>query len=158
MRNLCLTLSRFAVSAWVGAACLFVLTTLMEVHSPKLDSVTKAELVTLRFPVYYMFAFGLTATAFITAVCWSSAVSKLKRWSSLSLLLLILTMTVIDYIWIYKPLEQMTAAVQQARPATFVSLHKASKWINTVQICLSLAAALVICWPIPQFAGSAPQK
>jgi len=135
-----------------------VLTTLREVHSPKLDSITKAELVTLRFPVYYMFAFGLTATALITAVCWSPTVSKLKRWSSLSLLLLILTMMFIDYIWIYKPLEQMTAAVQQARPATFVSLHQASKWVNTVQICVSLVAALVICWPVPRSADPIPQN
>lgn len=158
MRNLCLTLSRFAISAWVGAACLFVLTTLKEVHSPKLDSVTKAELVTLRFPVYYAFAFGLIAAALILAAFHAPNASKVQRSVSLAILALILALTVIDYVWIYRPLEQMTAAVQQARPATFVSLHKASKWINTIQICLSLAAALIVCWPASKPANDQPQE
>jgi hypothetical protein len=147
VRNLCLTLSRFTIAAWVGAAALFVVTTLSEVHSPNLDSVAKAELAVLRFPAYYMFAFGLVAAALILSACWPTTVSKLKRWTASSLLMLILILTGIDYVWIYTPLVQMTAAVDEARPAAFVSLHETSKWINTSQICVSIVAALTVCWP-----------
>jgi len=149
-------LSRFAISAWVGAACLFVLTTLREVHSPKLDSVTKAELVTLRFPVYYGFSFGLLAMALIMALCWSPIVSGLRRWTTLGLLSLILVVTAVDYIWIYKPLEKMTAATDEARPAEFVVLHQASRWINTGQVSASALAALIVCWPVSSSADRSP--
>ena len=147
MRNICLTLSRFAISAWVGAACLFVVTTLKEVHSPQLDSVAKAELAVLRFPVYYMFAFGLVAVAVVTFAAAPHSISKVRRILSVGIAALVLLLTTIDYFWIYQPLAGMTAAVQEARPAEFVALHQASKWINTTQICISLVAALLLCWP-----------
>ena len=149
MRHLCLTLSRFALSAWVGAACLFIVTTLQDVHSPDLDSVDKAEIAVQRFPVYYNFAFSLLGTALVLAVCGLHRVTGLRKYTILLLVLLPVALTAIDYVWVYKPLEAMTANVEQARPAQFVDLHSASKWINTVQVSASVIAALALCWPLP---------
>ena len=154
VRNPCLTISRFAMSAWVGAACLFVVTTLLEVRSPKLDSITKAELAVLRFPVYYLFAFSLISTALVFGMCSLRSMSPRRRSFAMSFVLTALVLTVADYIWIYKPLEAMTAIVDQSRPAEFVSYHKASKWINSLQITVSLAAAIAICWPMAQRADT----
>ncbi|MEZ6132107.1 MAG: hypothetical protein R3C59_25890 [Planctomycetaceae bacterium] len=141
-------LSRFAMSAWVGAAALFVVTTLREVHSPQLDSATKSELAVLRFPGYYMFAFSLVAAALVFGLCASPAVSKFRRRTTLSLVGIVLVLTAIDYEWVYGPLAHMTAAVEEARPASFVNYHRASKWLNTAQVSLSAIAALLMCWPV----------
>ena len=150
MRSLCLTISRFAISAWVGAASLFVVTTLKEVRSPQLDSVTKAELAVLRFPVYYTFAFSLIAVALVLAAASLQSISPRRRWGAISLVLFAFLLSVVDYVWIYKPLEAMTAIVDQSRPAEFVTYHRASKWINSVQVSVSAVAALAICWPVPE--------
>jgi len=147
VRNLCFTLSRFAISAWVGAAALFVVTTLREVHSPQLDSATKSELAVLRFPGYYMFAFSLVTAALVFAVCGAGAMGKARRWISIGLVGLVLILTGVDYLWVYQPLAEMTAAVEEARPASFVDYHRASKWLNTAQVSLAAIAALVMCWP-----------
>ena len=90
VRSLCLTISRFAISAWVGAACLFVVTTLKEVRSPQLDSVTKSELAVLRFPVYYTFAFSLVVVALILAVCSLQSMPARRRWVAISSVLIAL--------------------------------------------------------------------
>jgi hypothetical protein len=57
MKSLCLTVARFAVCAWVGAAALFVVAGVREVTSQQLDSMSRDVLVPLRFGLYY--AFGL---------------------------------------------------------------------------------------------------
>ncbi len=142
MRHLCLTLSRFAMAAWVGAACLFIVTTLQDVHSPDLSSVAKAEIVVRKFPIYYGFGFGLLITAFVLSLAGK------RHWFVCGLVAVPLLLTAADYLWIYRPLETMTVAVDQARPAEFIDYHNASKWINTVQVSASVIAALVVCWPV----------
>jgi hypothetical protein len=147
VRNLCVTISRFALAAWVGAAVLFIVTTLKEVRSPLLDSVTKANLAVMRFPVYYAFAFLLLGAGILSAAYGMREASKCKRWVALSLILFALLLTAIDYIWIYQPLAKMTAAVHEARPASFVNYHRASMWINIAQLGVSTVAAFVVCCP-----------
>lgn len=148
MRNLCLSLSRSCIAAWVGAAALFVVTTLKEVRAPQLDSTTKAELAVLRFPGYYQFGFGLIIVALLLSMAWPTSVSRVKRYSVVSLLVAGLLVMCADYFVVFQPLLEMTAAVDQARPANFVQYHEASKWLNTVQVTLSAAAALLLSWPM----------
>ncbi len=148
MRSLCLTVSRFALSAWVGAATLFVVTTLREVQSPNLTSPTKAHLAALRFPPYYALAFSLIGVALLCAMVGLRSAGRWRQVSAVSLIALALLLTTADYHWVYKPLEQMTAAAEQSRPANFVSYHHASKWINAVQVTVSMIAALTVCWPV----------
>lgn len=153
-QKLCLATSRFAISAWVGAACIFIATTLRDVHSTTMDSVAKAELAVQRFPVYYNFAFALLGAAFVLGICGLIKATAQRKAVTIQLLLLPLVLTVIDYLWVYRPLESMTVSVHEARPAQFVTFHTASKWINIVQVSASVAAAIAVCWPIEQNTGS----
>ncbi len=153
MRNLFLTLSRFAVAAWVGAACLFVVVTLQDVQSPDLSSIEKARVAVQRFPIYYQFAFGLLIPGILLATIGLSRSDGKRCWPVRILVLLPLLLVTADYFWIYLPLETMTAATDEARPATFVDYHKASKWINAVQVSASLIAAVALCWPLPRRSG-----
>lgn len=147
MRNLAIAISRGAYSAWIGAACLFVVITLQDVQSPDLSSIEKARIAVQRFPVYYQFAFGLLVVGFVLS--FAGANSRRGRRSLLAQCLLALPLLVVtvDYFFIYLPLEEMTAATDDARPASFVSYHKASKWINAVQVLTTLVAAVVLCLP-----------
>ena len=86
MRKFCLTMARLAVPAWVGAASLFVMTTLAEVRSPDLDSIAKSHLAVLRFPLYYLFAFTLLVTALVCFTLAAGSVPPVRRRVALSLL------------------------------------------------------------------------
>lgn len=84
------------------------MTTLQEVRSPQLDSVTSAQLVVLRFPVYYVFAFTLVGTTLVLSTFGLQAATSRRRYFSFVLVMLV---TVVDSVRIYKPLETMTVAV-----------------------------------------------
>lgn len=154
MRHLCLMLSRLTTAAWVGAACLFIVTTLQDVHSPELSSVDKAEIVVRKFPIYYRFGFGLLIPALLLAVAGQPLFSGKRRWLIGGLVFFPLLLLGADYVWIYEPLETMTAAVDRARPAEFIDYHSASKWINTVQVTSAVVATVAVCWPVNQQKGA----
>jgi len=147
MRNLAIAISRVAYSAWIGAACLFVVITLQDVQSPDLTSIEKARIAVQRFPVYYQFAFGLLIVGFVLSFAGVSSRRERRSLLAQCLLALPLLVVAIDYFFIYLPLEEMTAATEDARPASFVNYHKASKWINAVQVITTLVAAVVLCLP-----------
>ncbi len=152
IRNLCLTISRFAVAAWVGAAVLFVVTSLMEVLSPELDSTTKTALALLRFPAYYACGFVLLITALIGGLVTcrtSDAVGRATK-IAVGLLTVALLLMLADYIWIYGPIVSMIEIPQAARPANFQDYHKASMYINTADVGLCFVAALLLCRPTNQ--------
>ena len=58
----------WALVAWVGAAILFVVTSVREVQSTDFDSNTKDHLALLRFPAYYLFGFTLVPVASVGAI------------------------------------------------------------------------------------------
>jgi len=147
MQNLCLTAARFAIASWVGAACLFVVIMLQDVQSPDLSSIEKARIAVQRFPIYYRFAFGLLIPAFLLTGIGTTNSGGKRRWTIRVLMLLPLPLITTDYFWVYLPLEEMTAATNQARPARFIAYHQASMWINAVQVSASFIAAVGICWP-----------
>ena len=149
MQNLCLTILRFAIAAWVGAAVLFVVISVREVGFPRFDSETKSELALLRFPAYYACGFTLVATALISGLIASirSAGRRPRLSICLGLLATALLIMLIDYVWIYSPLREMTKLVSAARPASFATYHSLSTWVNAVDISICLAAALLVCWP-----------
>lgn len=149
MRTVCLILARFAIAAWVGAAVLFVITSIQEARSPLFDSVTKAELANLRFPSYYAFGFTLVAASLACGLWARKAPAVGARQMTVFLLLTGIALVVMaaDYVWIYRPLSDMIAQPTEARPARFQTLHQFSQYVNTVHIGLCLAAALVIHRP-----------
>ena len=147
IRKLCLTISRFALAAWVGAAALFVITSVIEVRS--FDSTTRATLALLRFPAYYACGFALIATALITglAACTDAARTRRATKTAMGLIALALLLMYIDYVWIYRPMVGMIEIPQAARPAGFQDYHKASMYINAVDVGCCMIAALLLCWP-----------
>lgn len=153
-------LSRFAVSAWVGAAALFVVTGVREVTSDEIPPVIRNTLTTLRFPAYYAFGFTLVAATLVLLTLAVASVPADRRRQTgqtsrslftSTLLLLALVLMGFDYVMIYGPLEAMMTAREVAIPSSFHHLHQWSKWINAASISLCLLAALRLCLPQPMF-------
>jgi hypothetical protein len=149
MTSFCLTLSRYSLTAWVGAAILFVVTAVQEATSGRFDSPTLSDLALVRFPAYYLFGFVLVALALFFG-CLArnhAAVGRRRMRICLILVALALVMMLADYFWIYTPMRDMLAVPTDARPARFVDLHQASKYVNSVQIGMCLLAAAMLNWP-----------
>lgn len=149
MRSFGLALSRFCASAWVGAATLFVVTSVREVTFPAFDSATRSALASLRFPAYYGFGFGLVGGAFVASlfapVVISGSSARMRLYQCL--LAAALLAMVADYAFIYTPLAEMTAAAESARPANFATYHRASMYVNAAQLGLCFIASFIVCWP-----------
>lgn len=148
MRSLCLTIARLTTAAWVGAAVLFVVTSVREVLSP-FDSTTKDMLVATRFPAYYLFGITLTGLGWLATglARRHPAVAPWRAAVAWGLLTLALGLVVLDYLIIFRPLAAAIQPPGQARPSWFESYHHASMGINTAQIACCLAAALLLCYP-----------
>jgi hypothetical protein len=147
MFRVAMAVARFSLSAWVGAAALFVVTGVREVRSPLLDSYTRDVLVEIRFPSYYLFGFifvGLgTVAAFTTA---GLAPARRGRQFALAFLtILALALMVADYFAIYLPLVEMITPPGGSRPAEFAAYHTASKWVNLASVSLCAIVALALC-------------
>ena len=147
MQNLCLTIARFALSAWIGAAALFVVTSVREATSTAFDSLIKNHLAALRFPSYYLFGFVLVGLGSVCGAIGLWRASR-QRWglfvatSGVALLLM-----VIDYIAIFQPLYASVTRPDGIRDQRFLELHQASTWINFTDISLCAVAAIIACCP-----------
>ena len=145
-----LFLARSCISAWVGAAALFVVVGIIEVTRGGFDSATKDSLVVLRFPAFYVFGVALVSIGWIGT--WlagsSSDLSGKCRIGAITVLSLILALMIVDYFWIYLPLAQMVTPPGQSKPANFVQYHQASKWINLVGLKLCFVAIGLLNWPV----------
>ncbi len=148
MQKVWLTIARFALSAWIGAAVLFVVTSVREATSPAFDSLIKNELAALRFPPYYLFGFVLVGLGF---VCGAAAVWRQehrRRWRLLiGVLSLASVLMLVDYVAVFLPLYEIVSHPESARDERFSRLHQASKWLNFVDVALCTVAAIAVCWP-----------
>ena len=144
-----LFLARFCLSAWIGAATLFVIVGVTEVTRGNFDSTTKDVLVAVRFPAFY--ACGATLVSLGLFGAWIAGNSELfpgkRRISALVLLVLVLSIMAVDYFSIYLPLVQMVTPPGQPRAARFVAHHSASKWINLFGLILCFIATALVNWP-----------
>ena len=150
--RVCLATARLTLTAWVGAAVLFVVIGVQTATS-KDDNLNKSKvkdsLVLVRFPTYYAFGFTLVTISGIALLAGRNRLGLCGRRFRIAILLLAAGLAVMaaDYIWIYSPLEKMITPPGSTRPARFVALHNASMYINATHIGLFLLAAIVICWP-----------
>jgi hypothetical protein len=149
MRKACLLLARFCLSAWVGAATLFVVNGIQQVRVREFDSAVKDRLALARFPAYYLFGFALVGLSLAClAALWRSSVPARGRLVLATLLVATsLGIMACDYVLVYKPLERMVTSPRGAKPAEFVALHQRSKQVNSLHVGLCLLAAGVVCWP-----------
>lgn len=157
MQRTFLMIARFALSAWIGAAALFVCTSISEQISPTFDSDIKNTLAAIRFPWYYGFGFSLVGTSFVCSLISVGLKEQRARWLMIvTPILLALILMVVDYFVIYAPLYEIVSQSNHARDARFVELHRWSERINTVDIVLCLIAALSLCWPSKRSPTSGP--
>ena len=154
MSRVALLLARFCLSAWVGAAALFVVNGVRQAIHPPFDSFIKNNLALLRFRPYYLFGFVLVGAALggLLTIRRSNLLSS-SRWNwTLCLIVASLTVMTVDYVVVYLPLEQMITPPTNARPAEFVDYHEASKYINGVHVGLACVAALLVSVPLREVA------
>jgi hypothetical protein len=147
MGKLALTVARFAVSAWVGAAVLFVITSVREVRYGGFDSTIRDELAALRFPPYYVAGFLLIGTSIVCAAVAWKRLTRRRMLIILGILVAALALMLADYFWIYGPLADMITPPGQSRPERFERLHVASEWVNSANVLLCLIAAALLNWP-----------
>lgn len=153
MRSLFLTVPRACVSAWIGAAVLFVIVGVREVTSPDLTSEVKDRLVTMRFPAYYATGatlLGLSTLALIGAR--GPGGLSAKRWViALTLLLIADAGMAADFLAIYQPLAAQVTPPGQPRTMQFISLHRWSMWVNAANLVMCGAAAVMLlaCDAVP---------
>lgn len=145
MKSLCLLIARMCLFAWVGAAVLFVVTSVAE-QRHDFDSLTRNALAALRFPYYYQFGFAFLGTGFVCSLlAWNhAAVGRIRLILSLLLMLGALCIMIGDYIVVYRPLLAMMS--QETKPADFTRLHELSKQLNAAGLGLALLAGLLIGW------------
>ncbi|MBT4863701.1 MAG: hypothetical protein HON53_01090 [Planctomycetaceae bacterium] len=150
MRSFLLTVCRFSMAAWVGGAALFVVTSVIEQSGPNFDSEIRDHLALMRFPFYYGFGFSLLGVGLLSglAACGHPSVSKKIATAFFACASLAMILMVVDYVWIYQPLVELITPAGSAKSAEFVTYHKASKYINEIDLTLCLVAALAICWPL----------
>lgn len=145
-----LTILRLALSAWVGGAALFVITSVAEQTSPLFGSVARDQLATIRFPLYYQFGFAALAISIFSGLLLLIVGRTFRR----SQLLIVLTLTILsfagavaDYVWVYRPLQQLIEPPGQVRDQQFVTLHYRSRHANEIHVTLALLAAVAACIP-----------
>lgn len=146
MTRVLLLLARFVLSAWFGAATLFVIIGVREVRFPEFSPTIRDQLVLLRFPMYYasgftLLAIGLASQAILIVRGWR----RPALFAACGLTALALGLMAYDYPCVYRPLEQMITPPGQSRPAAFLPLHHWSETVNAVQLGCALAAGLILC-------------
>lgn len=151
MTRVLLMIVRFALSAWVGAATLFVVSAIRQVTSDQFDTVTKGQLALLRFPPFYLFGFVLTGLgALPLAGLWATGRLPCGRWKLAALAsLTAVAVMAYDYTSIYRPLVTSMGAPNYVETPEFLRLHDLSEAVNTAQLSLVLLAALLVNWPAP---------
>ena len=138
--RLCLMLARVLLSAWVGAATLFVINGVRLVTSGHFDSMARDHLSLIRFRPYYLFGFLAVGTGLVFLALARGYPRKLAIGLVVSSLILML----VDYFGVYLPLAEMISPPGHVRPSHFNWYHKASMYINTVHVGLCLIAAMMV--------------
>jgi hypothetical protein len=142
--------TRLAISFWVGGAILFVITSVAEQRYPPFDSLIRDQLATIRFPLYYIFGWsclGTTLMASLIAAVLNRGCLRKRLLACFCLTLLSTGIAVVDYKWVYQPLQVLITPPGQARTQQFIALHNQSRQINEVHLTIALVAAIIICLP-----------
>jgi hypothetical protein len=148
MQRFCLTIARLTLSAWMGAAALFVVTSIAEQRSTAFGSDVKNVLAALRFPSYYAFGFVLVGLGLVGGAVGIDRRRQPRRWLAfVSTLVLAFLLMLVDYFAVYSPLYAIVTNPNGVREARFVQLHRWSEQINTIDVTLCAVAAIAVCWP-----------
>lgn len=149
MKSLALCLARCCVSAWVGAAVLFVIVAVREVTFPQFTSEVKDQLAVIRFPPYYVVGAVLLGIAWLATLGAGGhpQLPRSRRALAAGLLALALAGMAADYVWVYRPLEALVTPPGKPRTSEFTALHHWSTRANAANILACLVVAGALCWP-----------
>lgn len=141
-----LTVMRMATAAWVGAAVLFVLTSVAEQVFPEFNSTVRDQLATIRFPFYYAVGTLACTVALASGVLCRSLSPRLT--AALVVVALASVVFALDYWFIYRPLQALIIPPGQPRADEFERLHRWSANVNSLHVLLMLIAAVQTAIPI----------
>ena len=142
---------RFVLAVWVGAAALFVITSVAEQTSMLFDSPTRDQLATLRFPLYYRFGFAChIACAAVGTLAWRTVPESRRRTFLVVLLLVMISGTLIsmDYRFVYQPLHDLITPPGKSRTPEFETLHIWSRRANLVHVLIMAFAGILSMLPL----------
>src|SRR5690606_11763570 len=138
-----LPIARLSSTIWVGAALLFVATSVAEQVHPDLDASTKGLLALIRFPWFYGTAATLLAIGFVASVL--AARGRRAVLAAAGLLALALALLAIDYWFVYRELVNVLLDAGKPPASRFAVLHAWSERLNAVGFLLSATAAAILC-------------
>jgi hypothetical protein len=146
MHRFCLTVARLAAAMWIGAAFLFVVTSVTEQVHASFDTATKDTLALIRFPWYYGTGRALLLVGMVSAAIAGKA-GKAANPAVIASVLLLFANAVLwsDYVWVYRPLRELLLTPGSDRGPAFESLHHWSEVLNAGGFLLSATAAIVLC-------------
>lgn len=142
--------TRLLLPAWIGAALLFVVTSVAEQRFPKFDSATRDQLAAIRFPWYYLccwLTLGTAATSACIAALLQTAGSRRNAVLVATLTSASLLIAVADYAFTYKPLIRLITPPGQKRTDEFTALHNRSRVVNQIHLTIAIAAAVAASLP-----------
>ncbi|QDU80899.1 hypothetical protein Pla110_26350 [Polystyrenella longa] len=145
LRQLSFVLSRLLISGWVGAAALFVVTSVAEQTNSEFDSMVRDQLALIRFPYYYLFGFIMVGGSLGSLLFSDRSQYWMRWWISVGLLSLTLIIMLVDYFAIFMPLKDILSDAGGAKPQEFVAYHEYSEKINMLHVTLSLICACILC-------------
>ena len=146
--RIALFVARTAVTAWVGAAVLFVVVGVTEVTSPQFSLDVKDRLAVLRVPLFYTAGAILLTTAWCCVTLVAALPGARRRgWICSTLLTLSLLGMAADYQWVFLPLVKVVTPPGQTRTAEFETLHQRSSRVNTANLALCLVTMGLLNWP-----------
>lgn len=145
------TILRFLLAAWIGAAVLYVITSVAEQTSEHFDSRIRDQLAALRFPLYYQFGFVMHAAALLCGllVTVTSGGHRMRFAIVSGLIAVSLVGITLDYLFVFQPLLDLITPVGQARTQDFVRLHNLSRYANQAHISVMMIAGVIAAWPLP---------
>lgn len=143
-----LVVLRLTLAFWVGAAVLFVITSVAEQVFPQFNSTIRDQLSTIRFPYYYMTGTACCTVALAAGVLCRSLSSRLTV--SLVVVALASGVYAYDYFYVYRPLQELIIPPGQPRTDEFDELHEWSRNVNMVHLILILFAGVHAAIPLPR--------
>lgn len=148
-----LTFARVLLAGWIGAASLFVVTSVSEQVSPDLDPVSKGTLALIRFPWYY--TFGMTMLVFGLLFGLLGMGENVVRFARRVAFIMVTALAILvmagDFLFVYLPLanltkEEVAAEVVEHSPE-FERYHEYSKSVNMLGLVLASVGTLLVCSP-----------
>lgn len=143
---------RLLLAAWIGAAILFVITSVAEQTSEHFGSLVRDQLAAIRFPHYYFFGFCIhgASLAFCAVVMSGSPTAVRRRFTIVAGFVLVSAIGMVaDHALVYQPLLELITPPGQVRTPEFTRLHNLSRYANQAHLSVLLIAAVIAARSLP---------